>query len=271
MPSNHTAAQALAERVAKRFAAIPEVEAVALAGSRQSVFGDDKSDIDLYVYAKTIVPLEARAEIARHAQRAEIGNSFWEPGDEWIDSETGLSVDIMYRTLQWIEDQLDHVLLRHEASVGYSTCFWYNLRNSQPLFDRSGWFRAIQKKSDVPYPDQLKRAIVAKNYPILRRNISSYLRQIELATARHDAVSVNHRTAAMLASYFDILFAVNGQPHPGEKRLVEFAQQLCKQLPDEMPKRVAALLAAVPEGPVAECADRMLDGLDGLLRRVGLL
>ena len=262
---------AVAERIARRFAAILEVEAVVLAGSRLSQFADNDSDVDLYVYASEIVPTSLRAEIARGARRSEIGNSFWEPGDEWIDGETGIGVDVMFRTTRWIEDQLDRVLQRHEASVGYSTCFWYNVRNSRALFDRAGWFKALQERAGQPYPEQLKRAIVAKNHPILRNTMSSYLHQIELALARHDPISVNHRTAAMLASYFDIVFAVNGQPHPGEKRLLQFAQALCAKLPTEMDERVRAVLLALPCGPVPGLANTMLDGLDDLLRGAGSL
>lgn len=264
-------ALALAEAIARRFASPRDVEAVVLAGSRMSPFADEKSDIDLYIYGRTIVPTSSRAQITQNSPRFEIDNSFWEPGDEWIDAETGIHVDAMFRTTGWIEDQLDRVLRMHQACVGYSTCFWYNVRNSRALFDRSGWFKALQQNAEQAYPEELKRAVVAKNYPLLRNNMSSYLHQIELALRRHDPVSVNHRAAAMLASYFDIVFAVNGQPNPGEKRLVEFAKALCPDLPTGMAERVPAFLVALPDNRVTERANAMLDGLDDLLRHTGLL
>jgi len=273
MTASHTSspALALAQRVTDRFAVIPHVEAVALAGSRTSPFADAQSDIDLYVYGTEIIPIPIRAEVARDASRAEVGNAFWEPGDEWIDGETGISVDIMYRTPRWIKDQLDRSLVRHEASVGYSTCFWYNVLNSQPLFDRSGWFKTLQIQASQPYPAELRHAIIAKNYPILRTNMSSYIHQIELALQRGDGFSVNHRVTAMLASYFDILFAVNRQPHPGEKRLLWFAQDLCPRLPAGMAQDVGGLLSEVPHGAVIERVNAMLDALDDLLRGEGIL
>jgi predicted nucleotidyltransferase len=273
--AKHEAGLSLAMRVAQdvagRLAAIPEVEAVVLAGSRTSPFADEQSDLDLYVYASEIVPVERRAEVARGARQAELGNAFWESGDEWIHDESGTAVDVMFRTTSWIEEQLDRVLRRHEASIGYSTCFWYNVRNSRVLSDRNGWFAAIQKRANQPYPKELKQAIVAKNYPILRTKLSSYRHQIERALERQDAVSVNHRAAALLASYFDIVFAVNEQPHPGEKRLVRFAHALCKKVPTGMTERVHGLLSAVSNGDVVDRVNKLLDGLDDLLRSEGLL
>jgi predicted nucleotidyltransferase len=108
---------AVAERVARQFASLPQVEAVALAGSRISDFADESSDLDLYVYVSEDIPLEARTKIATRAARAEIGNITWEPGDEWIDGETGVPVDVMYRHVRWIEEQLERVLVRHQGAV----------------------------------------------------------------------------------------------------------------------------------------------------------
>jgi len=259
----------LAHSIAQRYARLPQVEAVALAGSQASRTSDPGSDLDLYVYHRAEIPVAVRASIATSgAEHAEVDNRFWEPGDEWIDAETGIHVDVMFRTVAWIEGQLDRVLRRHEASVGYSTCLWHNVLSSQVLVDREGWFQALQQDADRPYPEELVRAIVAKNHPILRRSASSYRYQLEGAVARNDVVSVNHRVAALLASYFDILFAINRLPHPGEKRLVEIALVQCDKLPEGMDRQVRELIAAVSRGGrgVVEKAEALIDGLDGLLR-----
>ena len=267
-----SAALRLAQRVTKRFAELPQVAAVALGGSQAASTADSESDIDLYVYCREAVGLEERRKVASVASIMEIGNEFWEPGDEWVDAETGISADVMFRDVKWIEERLNDVLKRHQASVGYSTCFWYNVRNSRPLFDRTGWFAELQKKANKPYPRELKRAIVAKNFPILRANLSSYLHQIQLAIARQDWISVQHRTTALLASYFDILFAVNEQPHPGEKRLVERAASLCKKLPAEFERSVTNLLESLPERneQISHSVNRLVDGLETLLISEGL-
>jgi predicted nucleotidyltransferase len=266
------AALTLARDVAARYAALPEVVAVALGGSRGTGAAGADSDVDLYVYAEPEIPLAQRAAIAwQGAARAEVGNAFFEPGDEWVDRATGVAVDVMFREPRWIEEQLDRVLLRHEASTGYSTAFWHNVRASVALFDRSGWYATLQARSAAPYPEALRRGVVARNRPLLRNNRSSYLRQIEQALARGDLVSVNHRVAAFLASWFDVLFAVNRLPHPGEKRLVELAEALCLRRPPGAAEAVRALLAAVPGPGVVARANALADGLDALLREEGLL
>jgi hypothetical protein len=79
-------------------------------------------------------------------------------------------------------------------------------------------------------------------------------------------VSVNHRVAAVLASYFDILFAVNRVLHPGEKRLLEQACRLCLERPARMVEEVHALLVAAATGVGLPAAlDGLVDDLDLLL------
>lgn len=262
-------AQALIEEITGEFAKLPEVIAVVLSGSQGSEFSDDGSDLDLYVYAEHEPPQAWRADLARKfGERASIGNDFWEPGDEWVALRTGSVVDIMYRSPVWIEQQLDRVLLRHQASVGYSTCFVYNVLHSKTLYDRGKWFAALRAKAEQPYPEPLRRAIVAKNHPILRSTLSSYEHQIAMALERNDRLSVNHRITAMLASYFDILFAINRLFHPGEKRLVAYALAKCPKHPPGFETQVYELLSAIAQTGPSNVHGRvhdLLDGLDALL------
>jgi predicted nucleotidyltransferase len=262
-------AQALIEALTGEFEQMPGVSAVVLSGSQGSGLSDEGSDIDLYIYAGQEPSQAWRADLARKfGVRASIGNEFWEPGDEWVASRTGNVVDIMYRSPAWIEQQLDRVLLRHQASVGYSTCFVYNVLHSQTLYDRDKWFAALKAKAGQPYPEALRRAIIAKNHPILRSTLSSYAHQIAMALERNDLISVNHRITALLASYFDIIFAINRLFHPGEKRLAAYVLENCAKHPPQFEAQVHGLLSAIaPTGrpDVLGRVNALLDGLDALL------
>jgi hypothetical protein len=236
----------LAQTIASKYAGIPSVETVALAGSLTTHMADPKSDIDLYVYADEILPLPPRYEIASgNASSVDFNNTTWEAGDEWVDAESGIKVDVMFREKMWMREVLENMLVRHQAQTGYTTCFWHNVLNSQILFDRNGWFADLQLWANQPYPDGLREAIVAKNYPILADTQSSYVAQISKAIERGDVVSVNHRVTEFLASYFDVLFAINQQPHPGEKRLLAFIEKLCPVRPPNCMAQVQTLVAGV--------------------------
>lgn len=182
--------------------------------------------------------------------RAELDNRWFGPEDAWLDPQTGRVMDVVYHAVSWVENELSRVLVRHQARVGYSTAAWANVLNSQPLADPSGWFARLQQEAQQPYPEELRQAIIALNLPLLRQAHSSFSHQLAKAVTRGDLVSVNHRLAAFLASYFDVLFALNRVPHPGEKRLLEIAQARCAVLPAALPQRITALLqAAAGAGP----------------------
>lgn len=276
----------VARRLSAHYALLDAVEAVAIAGSLLGGVADRSSDIDLYVYTRAdLTPAQRAAVVSPQTDPAGIDNSYWGLGDEWRDAESGLEVDVMFFAVPWIEEQLDRSLVRFQAGTGYSTCFWHTIRVSEPLFDRAGWFATLQRRADIPYPEALARAIIARNEPILRRSRSSYMTQIAKAVARGDIVSVNHRVAAFLASYFDVLFALNRLTHPGEKRLLDFAEMNCTRLPRDLRANVEGLIQAAgaverralpmhgpdgriihPSSPLLAHANLLVDGLDALLR-----
>lgn len=275
MAMTESGVKALLEDVTAEFSRLPEVKAVVLSGSKGGEFTDEFSDIDLYVYAKTEPSKIWRAELAlKFGENASIGNEFWEQGDEWIENSTGTVVDIMYRTPIWITQQFDRVLNRHQASIGYSTCFVHNVLCSKVLYDCDGWFESLRTKAQQPYSEALRKAIIAKNHPILRSTLSSFMHQIEIALSRKDLPSLNHRITALLASYFDILFAVNRVFHPGEKRLLAYALEKCPKRPPQIEVQVNTLLASIAETSqpmLLQRVNELLDGLDVLLVAEGMM
>ncbi len=256
------------QQIGNLFFALPQVKAVTLAGSRTLPHADPASDYDIYVYVAEDIPVEEREKIIMpRAEKAEINNQFWETGDEWLELSDGLKFDVMYRWCDWVEAQITRVMTAHQASVGYSTALLHNIIHSQILFDRDGWFAKLQSRANQSYPDGLQRAIIAKNHPILRGKLSSYIKQIEIAIKRDDAISVNHRVSALLASYFDILFAINKVPHPGEKRQLIYSQTLCPKRPQNMEAHIAHILqqTRAPSEALIDIIHTLLNALDTLL------
>ena len=272
MTSEQDGRFALAAEVAAEAARRLGARAVALGGSLATGTADASSDIDLYVYAAPLPEVSARAALAEAmgaAAGAEVGNDFFEPGDEWTHAATGIKVDLMYRTPGWTEEVLADTYVRHRARLGYSTCFWHNLRTCRPLADPSGWLDGIHERARAPYPEPLARAVVDLNWRMLQGTAASWLAQLDGALARGDAVAAGHRTTAFLASWFDLLLAANRAPHPGEKRLMAHAARLCPDRPERMEAEVPALLAAAGrcEPAAGGIARRLVDGLAPLARR----
>jgi hypothetical protein len=266
--------QQKAIELAAQFAALPQVVAVALGGSQSSGAADAESDIDLYVYTDAEIPLATQGALIEQsggATRADLNLPYWGGVNMWVDAATGIIIDCIYFGAAWMEEQVVRVMEAHAPSLGYSTCFCRTVRQSRVLYDPRGWFAVVQARSRQDYPEPLRRNIIAYNHPVLRSIMTSYLYQTENAVRRGDIVSVNHRVAALLASYFDILFALNHVLHPGEKRLLAFAHSECTLLPDAMDTDVAAVLAAAGTASDAVVAHlrRMLDRLDDLLTGAG--
>ena len=273
MSLNIPPSQNLIQTLVHRFSVFPQVEALGLGGSRISPTTDTYADIDLYVYTTSVIPLQNRAALVETFKptRVDLDMQAWDLCDEWCDAKTGIEVDAIYWDTHWIEEQLDRVLEKHQAGTGYTTCFWYTIRHSHILFDRNGWFHALKQKSDKSYPETLRRSIIAKNHPLLRRAIESYLHQIEKAIKRRDLVSINHRITGLFASYFDIIFALNHVLHPGEKRLVELANQRCPKIPKHMPHQVEHVLQAACriDKTLIKKIELLINSLDRLLTEEG--
>lgn len=237
------------KEIAQELAQADETKAVVLGGSSVSDYRDEISDYDLYVYSNKPAKISERTKIAsKYADKYEINNTFFEPGDEWILRDSGKVIDIMFRNTDWPAKQIEHVWINGSASTGYSTAFIYNIKNSEILYDPSGFYKDLQQKVNTPYPQKLAENIITLNFSVMSGKIAaSFREQIVKAVKRNDYVNINNRITAYLNSYFDILFAVNRVLHPGEKRLVRYAKDNCKNLPDGFETGINSLITALPQ------------------------
>ena len=168
-------------------------------------------------------------------------NQFWKVEDNCTLSDE-IDIDIIYRNINDFENNIENVVEKHQASNGYTTCFWHNLKNSKVLYDPHKEFHNLQERFEVPFPKELKENIISKNFRLLTGNLPSYDKQIIKAFDRGDFVSVNHRIAAFIESYFDIIFAINELTHPGEKRMIQYAKEHSKILPKDFEENMNELL-----------------------------
>lgn len=256
------------EEIINDFKDIKEVAAISFAGSSTSKRNDNLSDIDIDIFTYSDIPIEIREKIvSKYANYKEVGNDYWGQGDEFILKDTNTPIDIAYFGMSWIEDVIDNILIKFNASTGYSTCFWHNIKNSNIIFDREGRLTKLKEITNCSYPIKLKENIIEKNYPLLKRNISSYYNQISKAINRGDLNSINHRLTGFLASYFDIIFAINEIPHPGEKRLINIIKNTCTKIPRSFEADINKILRLSGSGDkdLLLYLDSLINNLDNII------
>lgn len=245
----------------EEFSSVPQVEAIALGGSRATGRHDEKSDYDVYIYTSGPIEEQVRRNILeKYCGYMEIGNTFWELEDD-VTLKDGIDMDIIYRNMADFEKMVESVVMECNPWNGYTTCMWHNLITSQVVLDRNGALSALQEKYRIPYPQRLKENIISNNMKLLSGMLPSFDSQIRKAENRGDLVSVNHRVTEFLASYFDILFALNEMTHPGEKRMQSICSAECKILPERFDENLDRLFKVMFRDHIAPVIGDMVDEL----------
>ena len=221
------------EKLFEELAQLDQVEAVVLGGSRAGEYYDQDSDYDVYVYLKGPIAPEIREKLlGKYCSYMEIQNQFWEVEDDCV-LNNGIEIEFIYRSLDDFDKELQKVVLEHQPQNAYTTCMWYNLLHSKVLYDQENRYAALQNKYQIPYPENLKRNIIERQSLLLEKSLPAFSKQIKKALKRKDILALNHRSSEFFASYFDLLFALNEQLHPGEKRMLSYAKENCALLPQD--------------------------------------
>jgi len=230
------------DQLFRELCSLEQVEALALGGSRAGEHFDEASDYDVYLYCMEPIPEDVRRGIlSKYCDVMELGNHFWEYEDN-CRLKSGTDLDLLYRNLEEFTAGVARVVEEFQPGNGYTTCMWHNLLTCKVIYDKNGRLSAAKERFSVPYPPELKRNIMERSWKLLHSALPAYETQLVKAVKRRDLVSVNHRAAAFLEAYFDFLFALNGQTHPGEKRLVPLCRERCEILPARFEENLNQLL-----------------------------
>lgn len=238
---------------------LPQVEAIALGGSRAGSHFDENSDYDIYLYCTAPVSEEQRRSILnKYCSYVEYGNQFWELEDNGT-LNNGIDFDLLFRNLDDFTAGIAQVVEQFQPCNAYTTCMWHNLLTCKIIYDENGRLSDAKKRFSVPYPQQLKKNIIQRGWRLLHDSMPAYEHQIKKAASRGDLVSINHRITAYLETYFDVLLALNEQTHPGEKRLIQLCCELCTVLPEHFEGNLSALLRNMYAAP-----EKLSDDLDAI-------
>ena len=253
------------DRIINEYKNFPEVKAIAFGGSGINNTSDDLSDIDVYIFVERDIAVLDREEIIKQcSSKYEVGGEYFGSGDEFYVNELNQQLDVMYWNTKWFEDIVNNVWFKHYPSNGYTTAFLFTLNNFRIIYDKDKWLKTLQNSIQTEYPQELKQNIITRNMMLLKdKPFASYYEQIEKAISRNDIISINHRISAFLASYFDIIFAANELLHPGEKRLVQYAKNNCRILPDKFEENINKILVQ----PNSETLN-IINDMIGSLRKI---
>lgn len=106
------------EELFHELSALPEVEAIALGGSRAGAVWDEGSDYDVYLYCDGQMAEGVRRDIlSRYCSVMELGNSFWEYEDN-CTLKNGIDIDILYRSLDAFTNDVASVVERCQPRNG---------------------------------------------------------------------------------------------------------------------------------------------------------
>ena len=232
------------ESIFQEYMNLEQVSSVAIGGSSVADTSDNISDIDVYIFVKSDIPIDIRENIIKkYSSKYEVGGEYFGSGDEFFADKHGQQLDVMYWNTDWFDSVVDNVWIKCFPSNGYSTAFLYTLSNFKIIYDKDNWLQNLKNSIKTEYPKRLQQNIIKRNLMLMKdKPFASYYEQIVKALKRNDIVSVNHRVAAFLASYFDVIFAMNNLLHPGEKRLVQYAKKYCKILPKNFEENINHLL-----------------------------
>ena len=257
---------AVPARVAGVVGQLSGVVAVALGGSAGSGLADAASDLDFHVYweAPLAPPDERAARLAAVADagslRVRDGAASWTLED-WFAVD-GRAIELIYVAWGDVPVEIEWAYREGLTGEGFTTARLYNVARGRAFHDPAGLLGAVQERLNRAYPEATRAALLRRQPALLW----VYLKQLRVAQGRGDLLFAQHRRYTLQMVFFDLLFALNSQYHPGEKRLLTHAAR-CPRRPVDCEARWARVAGLPADDPaLAEELGALVEELCDLAR-----
>jgi len=225
---------ATAPRVVEAVSDISGVVCASLGGSVGAGLGDALSDLDIHVFWEAPLAEQgqrtARLTAIADPSTVRVGINSW--GLEDHLKLEGRLVELIYFHWADVRADVDRAYSEGLVSNGFTTAVMYSVAHGVPLFDPTGELGAVRERLNSEFPEATRIALLRRETPLLEFHV----KQLRRAQARGDVVFAQHVRYKVQASFFDLLFTLNRQYRPGEKRLTEHSLR-CPIRPHECEAR----------------------------------
>ncbi len=229
------------------YAANPKVKAFAVVGSVARGHSDAHSDIDSTMYYETM-PTEEEIVAAREQTGATFGDWYWKEPEEAGFGEyyflDGVKIDIGHVTIPFHENFLADVLERHETDI-YKQKALSGMVDALPIYGHEyveKWIAMARQ-----YPEPLAEKMV-KEY--LRFTPSWILSK--MVAERDDLLFLYELLVNNEKNIMGVMFGLNRMYHTADFKRMEWLISKMKIAPDNLAKRLKAVLRNEPQVAVEE-------------------
>jgi hypothetical protein len=252
------------QRVVAAIADLPGVAAITLGGSAAAGLADAASDLDVYVfYHEPLAATQdrsARLRLLADAGTLKAGLTTFGLEDHLYVQ--GNLIELVYFDLDRLSAETEQAYGAGLSSEGYTTSFLYTLCRSEVLHDATGEATALRAQLQAGYPEPT-RARLLREYPEV---LVYYLGLLRVGQGRNDLLFVQHLRYSIQMIFFNLLFALNRQYHPGGKRLLAHALR-CEVQPTDLDARWNDTTRLPADaGALAEQLEALIDDLIRLIK-----
>ena len=224
---------------------------VALGGAHAKGVDDEESDLDLYVFAREVIPAADREQLCRPFADDVESIYSWGDAPEFVQTGTDFylkqqKVECWLRHIDYISNIVaeckDGIVKRDLITwtvMGfYNHCTLSDLHRMKPLDDPFG-ILAHWKSELVEYPPKMRETIVTDHLTAARFWPGNF--HYRSAVERCDFIYVMGIVQQVVHNLIQVVFALNRVYFPGDKKLDVAIEHLTVK-PDRFTERIRYLL-----------------------------